>query len=207
MAWWMAWLWRQLAKRRVDEHAERAAEPDVRALGGQERAVRAVVEDDVGAQQEAGGEDAEPERQPDRDRAARSTSRRAGRGRAASEVRASELRAERGLSVGGERGIPRGAGWAGPVGLVACARRRPDSVVCSRTIGPFLARSFWRGRPARWRQRGASQAYTPQRDARAMVAEGALCALRLDCGAMGESSVLESSALAAFAGLLRAPIS
>jgi hypothetical protein len=40
-------------ERREDEHAEHAPEPQVAALGRQERAVRAIVENDVGAQQEA----------------------------------------------------------------------------------------------------------------------------------------------------------
>jgi hypothetical protein len=39
-----------------DEHADQRTEDVVAPLGGQERAVRAVVEDDVGAQQEPGGE-------------------------------------------------------------------------------------------------------------------------------------------------------
>ena len=73
-------------ERREDEEAERGAQPCVSALGGQERAVRAVVEDDVRAQQEAcrgRGEDegeriGDPQQEvhPDRERQVRHDRRR-----------------------------------------------------------------------------------------------------------------------------------
>ena len=59
VAWWTACSWRQLLERREDEQAERRPSHALARFDGQERAVRAVVEDDEGAQQEAGGRDRE----------------------------------------------------------------------------------------------------------------------------------------------------
>ena len=54
-------------ERREDDQPEGDAQPLVRALRRQERAVRAVVEEDVGAQQEAGGGDRDGEHEQVRD--------------------------------------------------------------------------------------------------------------------------------------------
>ena len=65
--WWTAWLWRQLRERLEDEQAGEAADPQVRSLGRQERAVGAVVEDDERPQQEARRRNRQGEGDPDRD--------------------------------------------------------------------------------------------------------------------------------------------
>src|SRR6476620_11225922 len=56
-----------VAERLEDEQAGEAAQPEVRSLAGQERAVGAVVKDDEGAQEEAGGRNGEEQGDPNRD--------------------------------------------------------------------------------------------------------------------------------------------
>ena len=67
MAWWTAWLWRQSAKDWKTTQSQADAQPGVGALGGQERAVSAVVEHDVRAEQKARGGDRQRQRQQVRD--------------------------------------------------------------------------------------------------------------------------------------------
>ena len=67
MPWWTAWLWRQLPNGWKTSRPVKPAEPEVRPLGRQERAVGAVVEDDEGPQQEARRRNREGEGDPDRD--------------------------------------------------------------------------------------------------------------------------------------------
>ena len=57
--WWTAWLWRQLANGWKTSSPVNRPTQRFWTLGRHERAVRAVVEDDEGAQQETGGRDRE----------------------------------------------------------------------------------------------------------------------------------------------------
>ena len=122
--WWTAWLWRQLANgwktsRPVNRPSQRFA-----ALGRQERAVGAVVEDDEGPQQEARRRDRQGEGDPDRDLEAEVHRHGQGQVRHHRGGQVEEAAAQRGPLVPGHRLAPgrvrpariRGIGTAGAGG-------------------------------------------------------------------------------------------